>query len=164
MKMYCTNCQHKKSLKEETITHKGSVIGLDYVTIKNVKSYRCPECGESYTNFGNLKKLNNELIDIIIHKKDSLSGQEVRFIRKYLGYSQEKFAQVIKVEPESLSRMENGKQGMGESLEQLIRLLAATREQDRQYDTHDQMLARTLEYSRVIMKPTKSSWTYELQA
>lgn len=161
MKMYCTNCDHKKPLKQELVSYRGGVIGLDYVTLKGVRHYRCPECGEVYYNFGNLRELNSLLVGIVAHKKGDLEGQEIRFIRKFLGYSSQKFADLLRIEPETLSRYENDKKKMGPSLEQLVRVLALTSAPDRNYDDHDRMLAREHKFSRIVLSASKK---YQWQA
>lgn len=53
-----------------------------------------------------------------------LTGAEIRFLRKHLGWSAEAFAGVIGVRPETVSRWENEKEPMGATSERLLRLMA----------------------------------------
>jgi DNA-binding transcriptional regulator YiaG len=57
-----------------------------------------------------------------------LRPQEIRFLRKYLGYSGADFARVIGVSPETLSRWENGKAEPSRMVDLLLRYMALTRD------------------------------------
>jgi transcriptional regulator with XRE-family HTH domain len=55
----------------------------------------------------------------------SLSKEEIRFLRKRLGRKANEFAKELGIEPEHLSRLENGKNPVPEPLDKLIRLIYA---------------------------------------
>jgi transcriptional regulator with XRE-family HTH domain len=63
--------------------------------------------------------------DLLV-KKASLTGEEVRFLRKRLGKKQVDFAHEIGIEPETLNRYENGKLALSEPSDKLIRLYYLT--------------------------------------
>jgi len=55
-----------------------------------------------------------------------LSGEEVRFLRKYAGKSARDFARFLHVDHTHLSKVENGKTEIGTRLDKLVRLLIVT--------------------------------------
>jgi DNA-binding transcriptional regulator YiaG len=69
----------------------------------------------------------------IAGQKAKLSGPEIRFLRKYLGYSGAHFARTIGVDPATVSRWENEKEPMGATAERLLRLMIVTRQPLEEY-------------------------------
>ena len=57
-------------------------------------------------------------------KEARLTGAEIRFLRKHLGWSGEDFAGVLSVRPETVSRWENEKEPMGRLPNGCLRLFA----------------------------------------
>jgi DNA-binding transcriptional regulator YiaG len=57
-----------------------------------------------------------------------LASEEIRFLRKWLGWSGVDFAAHMGVDPATVSRWENDSLQMGGSAERLLRLMVATRE------------------------------------
>jgi DNA-binding transcriptional regulator YiaG len=70
-----------------------------------------------------IEKLHEALAMAVVRHEARLSSSEVRFLRKYLGYSGVDFANLIGVSPETVSRWENKKETMGPSAERLLRML-----------------------------------------
>lgn len=92
--------------------------------LKNVPIRECPECGESYTGIPNMEGLDETLAKLVISQSTRLTGDEIRFLRKYLGLSQEDLARKMGVQPESISRWENERANMSEPHERLLRSIA----------------------------------------
>jgi transcriptional regulator with XRE-family HTH domain len=69
----------------------------------------------------------------VVRQISRLTKDEIRFLRKYLGYSGVDFAKVIGVAAETISRWENGKEKIGPSTEKLIRMLVVHAQPTRQY-------------------------------
>ena len=119
------------------------------------------------------KQLMQLIARELIERNEALAGEEIRFLRKRLGQKQGDFSRAIGIEPETLSRCENGHQKLGESNDKFIRLyyafsalddvhLAGVRQQ-----IHDMLLAwheAQYESSKkpVIATVTNDEW--ELQA
>jgi len=61
----------------------------------------------------------------LIRQTEALTADETRFLRKRLGQKQIEFSSAIGIEPETLSRCENGHQKLGESNDKFIRLYYA---------------------------------------
>ena len=138
--MTCSMCDNKKALKRSKITHKYKECGLDNVTLIGVERHRCDKCGEEYFGYGNAEKLHQMIAEVLIQKKDMLTGTEVRFLRKHLGYSTVMFAKIIGYDDATLSRIETGHQPVTRAFDRLIRFTVASKLPDRNYDLHDQIL------------------------
>jgi DNA-binding transcriptional regulator YiaG len=65
--------------------------------------------------------LNEVLAKAIAKKPHRLTPGEIRFLRKYLGWSGKDFAQFMGVTPETVSRWENGAGRIGETAERFLR-------------------------------------------
>lgn len=152
MKFYCVNCDNKKPLKAKKTRKKFDISGLDGVTITGVIHHHCNVCGEDYYDYGDVQKLNAFLAHLVAKKIGRLSGAEMRFLRKYLGYSSVMFAEeILKIDRSTLSRIEKGANEFSETLEQLVRTLALTKSPDRNYDIHDQIMERTKLAKQVVI-------------
>ena len=156
MKIHCGNCDYDKALKGKKTKMKYDVSGLDYVTLDSVTVYTCPHCAEKFYDFGNVEKLNATIAEYIATQEEPLSGKEIRFIRKFLGYDTTMFAkEMLKIKTETLSRMENEKQECSETLDQFIKVLALTKRPDRNYDLHEKIKAKKHPAPERILVKTK---------
>lgn len=91
-----------------------------------VEVYRCPSCGEEETVIPRIEELGRVLTWAVASRPGRLTGDEIRFLRKHLGWSGADFARSFSVDPATVSRWEAGKQQMDLRAEQLLRT-AATR-------------------------------------
>lgn len=136
--MKCSMCESRKKLKEETVRkYRYRECGLDNIFLLNIKRFSCNKCGEIYHNFGDMGQLHQLIAETLIKKKELLTGLEIRFLRKYLGYSSSIFSKIIGYEVEHLSRIENKKVQVTETFDRLVRLLILERMPDRKYNFHD---------------------------
>ena len=138
--MICSMCENKKPLKKTRITHKYKESGLHHVVLIGVEHYRCNDCGEEYFGYSNLEKLNQAITGILIQKKGFLTGQEVRFLRKHMGYSGTLFAKLIGYDHDTVTKIERGAQPVTRAFDRLVRFAIASKVPDRNYDLHDQLL------------------------
>jgi putative zinc finger/helix-turn-helix YgiT family protein len=100
--------------------------GLPNVVIEDaVKVTTCGRCGETYTSIPAIEGLHREIAAAVIRKKGRLAPAEIRFLRKYLGWSGADFAKRTGTKPETVSRWENGRALMGPQADRLLRLLVA---------------------------------------
>lgn len=137
-------CDSKKTMKSESTVHKYKECGLDNVILHGVKVNKCEACGELYFNFGNVDKLHSLIASSLIKKADPLSGKEIRFLRKFLGFSGAVFAKLVGYEVEHLSRIENGKTSVQETFDRLVRALVMERLPEREYMLQDLFLQNKL--------------------
>ncbi len=137
--MECFECE-SKDIKKESITHKYTESGLDNITLYGVIRTKCNSCGEEYYNFGDIGQLHDIISESIIKKKGRITGKEIRFLRKYLGYTNSIFAKIVGKNSSVLSRIENGQQAVAEPFDKLVRLLVDNKMECRNYDFHDLFL------------------------
>lgn len=75
------------------------------------------------------------MANVLIRKKTRLTGEEVRFLRKYLGLSSADFAHRIGVTQETISRWENGHEPIGIVPDRTLRLMVALEKPVQEYST-----------------------------
>lgn len=103
--------------------------GLSNVDLVGVRYFEC-ECGEKLVEIPAIKQLMSLIARHVAMKADALTPPEIRFLRKQLGQRATDFSANIKMEPETLSRMENGKQPISKKADSYIRLYYALASKD----------------------------------
>jgi putative zinc finger/helix-turn-helix YgiT family protein len=129
--MTCLPCGGKLAKKRENYRY--TSCGLPNVTLVGVEVRRCGKCGDHEVVIPRIEELHRVLAAAIVRRASRLIPAEVRFLRKYLGYSGVDFAKVIGVSAESVSRWENAKETMRPSVEKLLRMLVAYTQPIRDY-------------------------------
>jgi transcriptional regulator with XRE-family HTH domain len=108
--------------------------GLKNVGLLGINVHFCPECKTETAVIPKIGQLNNLIAKILMEKKELLTGEEIRYLRKYAGFPANEFSTLIDVDPSYLSRMENGKEkshSLSGSVDKLVRaLVAAARDQE----------------------------------
>lgn len=95
--------------------------GLDHVYLVGIKCF-VGEDGESIAEIPALEKLMQLIArDVVLSPRD-LTGEEIRFLRKRLGKKASEYCSYLGIEPETLSRIENGKQTLSNQGQKLARL------------------------------------------
>jgi len=102
--------------------------GLTHVTLVGIEVTRCARCGEHEAVIPKIQQLHEAIAAALSRKAARLLPEEVRFLRKHLGWSGGDFAAHLGVSRETVSRWETGAAAMGPIAERLLRLATATRE------------------------------------
>ena len=99
--------------------------GLKDVYLVGIVVRWCPKCkGESPVIPG-IAELHRVIVETLVRQPRSLTGSEVRFLRKNVGFSAKDFASLLGVTPEHLSRVETGHtKSLGPTADRLARALA----------------------------------------
>jgi putative zinc finger/helix-turn-helix YgiT family protein len=129
--MKCLLCSGKMTTKRENYRY--AACGLPNVTLVGVDVRRCATCGEHEIVIPRIEELHRVLAAAIVRRTSRLTSHEIRFLRKYLGYSGVDFARIVGVSAETVSRWENGKETMRRSAENLVRMLVVHQQPIRQY-------------------------------
>lgn len=129
--MKCDICGAQ--MKSGRENYRYTACGLDTVTLMNVEVRRCPECGEYEVDIPRIEELHRLIAQEVASKKARLTPQEVRALRKYLGFSGVDFAATLDVTPETVSRWETGKKQMSPVAERALRLMIFVRDPIAEY-------------------------------
>jgi putative transcriptional regulator len=120
----CMACGGPVTRKREK-AYRYAECGLPQVMLVNaVEVATCPTCGETYTGIPAIERLHRVLA-ALIRKKRRLAPEEIKFLRKSLGWAGVDFAKHMGATPETVSRWEHGKVPMGAQADRLVRLLVA---------------------------------------
>jgi len=123
--MKCFVCGAQMQSKRENFRY--DACGLPNVTLCGVEVSRCPQCGEYEVAIPQLDELHKAIAKALIRKPSRLAAVEIRYLRKYLGWSGSDFAEYIGATPETVSRWETGADPMGSTADRLLRLMVARR-------------------------------------
>jgi putative zinc finger/helix-turn-helix YgiT family protein len=127
----CPVCETRMTSKIENYKYTAS--GLSNVVLRSVAVHRCPNCGEHEVEIPRLLQLHEAIGTALAMKRPALVPNEIRFLRKSLGFSGSEFAREMGVEPETVSRWEHGALAMGLSAERLLRLMVLSRGTSRHF-------------------------------
>ena len=119
--MTCLQCGGEMVSSREDIEYGDS--GIPDVTLLDIVVDRCSECGASELVIPRIEELHRTIAFAVVLHKAKLGGIEVRFLRKYLGYSSKNFAETVGVTPETVSRWEHDKETISVPIDHLIRLM-----------------------------------------
>ena len=136
--MKCFECGGEMIEKRERVTDHH--LGLESVVLKNALVRRCKKCGEREIVFEQIASLHRLIATTLIQKTTRLVGTEIRYLRKYLGWSSKELARRLGVACETLSRWENGHETIGPQADRLLRVVVAYKQ-----PTQDYNLERSLE-------------------
>jgi putative zinc finger/helix-turn-helix YgiT family protein len=158
--MTCIACGGAMKTTRENVKYDAS--GLPGVTLMNVEVRRCPACGETEYVIPDIEGLHRSLAYAIIRKPALLAPVEIRFLRKFLGWSGADFAKYMGTTVESVSRWENDKLSMSPPADRLLRMMVASTSpvQDYALETLTHITPRTTTKPlRMGVTRGKSGWT-----
>jgi putative zinc finger/helix-turn-helix YgiT family protein len=130
--MKCEDCGAAMKVGRENYKHDS--LGLDRLVLKGVEVRRCPSCGYHEVVIPNLEGLLKTLAQTIAQQRARLTPNEVRFLRKYLGFSGADFARAAGTSSVTVSRWESGARKMDASSERMLRLMVLVRDPVINYD------------------------------
>ena len=137
MKYKNARCLQCGSEMKQAGSVKRTLAGLSGVVIRGLPAFRCPECGETEVVIPQIQELHTLLAGKIIRKSRPLTGEEIRFLRKCLGWSGVDFAKHAGVAPETVSRWENGRGNISGLADRFMRLAIAKFEPIANYKVED---------------------------
>lgn len=98
--------------------------GLRNVFLVGINYQECPACQEKVPEIPKMGELHKVIATVLIKKEETLSGEEVRYLRKNAGLNGTEFAALIGVSPEHLSRVENNNADLSASVDKMVRVYA----------------------------------------
>jgi len=128
----CPHCGEPMETVVENYRYDGS--GLENVVLSNIKVRRCAKDAEVIAVIPRIEELHRVLAKAVASKQTKLTPPEIKFLRKYLGWSGATFADWIGVDRSTVSRWESGDQPMGQQAERLLRVFALAVKPEEQYE------------------------------
>lgn len=123
MKIYrCSNCGEPARRVRENYLFRES--GLSNVVLENIEVFRCAHCGNVDPVINKLNELMRVLALAVIEKPWGLTGEEIRFLRKFIGMNGETFASLLHTDKSVISKWENNHETVGTKSDLLIRCVA----------------------------------------
>jgi putative zinc finger/helix-turn-helix YgiT family protein len=156
--MTCLECGAPMKVDRSRGVVPYTLAGLPQVLLYGVEVRRCAN-GHEETAIPRIAQLHRLIASLLVRKPARLAPEEIRFLRKHLGYSQADFARRMGVAPESVSRWETGAIAMKPTAENLLRLMVVTQAPIRDYSLDT--LARVTGRPKPIamkLKSTKDTW------
>jgi len=120
----CSNCGVEAKVKTGIYPFHES--GLSGVILMGVELIECDACQNVDPIIPDVNDLMRALAWHLTTQKYRLSGEDVRFLRKYLKMSGVEFARILGVDKSTLSKWENDEDPIGTANERLIRSLVLT--------------------------------------
>lgn len=133
--MKCHECGEELTVTKGS--HRYTACGLPNLVLVGVELRTCPACGTSEVAIPRLARLHRSLALTVAKSRTRLTGAEVRFLRKHIGWSGVDFARHFGVTPETVSRWENDKEPMGAAADRLLRILAVRDQPVEAYPTEE---------------------------
>jgi putative transcriptional regulator len=158
--MKCMQCGSAMRTTRENFLYGKS--GLP-VTLVGVEVSRCKKCGEFEVVIPKIEKLHRAIAMEVIGKRARLVPAEIRFLRKYLGWSGADLARRVGVSVGAVSRWENGREHMGPVADRLLRLMVAHASPDTDYPVEKlaEVAQETPAPLRLEMQPDANGWHAE---
>jgi putative zinc finger/helix-turn-helix YgiT family protein len=149
----CVEC------RSTDLAHSKEQLPFNEVALVEGTLHRCNSCGATYHDFSRVEELSREVAHIIARQEERLLPEQIRFLRKYLGYSGKDFADFLAVAPETVSRWESRQSPrvMQLSTEKLIRLMAFTETPLTAYGL-DKIRSQTGEASKPLLRERAGHW------
>jgi putative zinc finger/helix-turn-helix YgiT family protein len=143
--------------------HRWDASGLPHVVLVDVEVRRCPACGERAVMIPRIEALHRALAMVTISRPGRLSPREIRFLRKWLGWSGQEFAKHFGVTTTTVSRWESTEDPspMGGTAERLLRLSVAHGQPAEEYpvsrlaELDDNAEVR---HELIGLKPNRNGW------
>lgn len=135
---------------------------LPGIVLAGIAVFRCPKCGYYEVEIPHLDDLHRSIALHLVRQSRRLQGAEVRFLRKWLGWSGQDFAKHMGVSAETVSRWENEREPIGATSDRLLRLMVLFGRPvtdytlDRLAEISDAPSAATVQPARFA--PTKKGW------
>ena len=104
-KQACGNCGADAQVVKGDYEFKES--GLRNLTLLGIDLIKCGKCGNVDPVLSGVDDLMDLIAVAVLQKQYRLQGEELRFLRKHIGMSQEEFAKLVHANKTTLSKWEN---------------------------------------------------------
>lgn len=162
----CTVCHEAELVETVEAAYLYKESGLDNVVLLDQPVRRCPKCGAHALAIRAMAKLHRAIAVSVITQPDKLTGPEIRFLRKHLGWSGTHFAEVIGVGRSVVSNWENDNESIGAANDRLLRMLVALGDQVQDYAAEDlkKLTDAKAKPKPIRLRQSNRSWAVEASA
>jgi len=136
----CYDCGETMRAKVENYRYMES--GLKNVILKGILVFRCKKCGAEVPEIVGASALHSLIGIRLLFKEDRLAGEEVRFLRKLVGYSATELAELAGTSKPVVSRWEN-RATLGSQADRLIRMICFNKMIQDAFPKDETLAART---------------------
>jgi DNA-binding transcriptional regulator YiaG len=119
--MKCSNCGELAEIAHGNYTFKES--GLDYVILCGIELIKCKHCGNEDPIIPGMDDLFRTIALALVTKPYRLAGEEVRYLRKYMGLTGDGFSRLLHIDKTTLSKWENNDDPVGTQSDLAIRMM-----------------------------------------
>lgn len=105
--MKCTECR-SDNMKQKVLK-KHLFMDKPRIYLAGVTEWTCKDCGEVYFDYPRMGELMNLVAKTVASQKRRLTGEEVGFLRSFVGLTMEELAEKCGVNKGTISRWESGK-------------------------------------------------------
>lgn len=117
----CPICGYNE-IKEKSITETFEYKGKT-TEIKDYIVFECPDCGESFVDSKTIKNTEKIIRDFQRKVDGLLTSDEIKKIRKSLGFTQKDLGTILGGGEKSFARYESGKVTQSKAMDNLIRII-----------------------------------------
>ena len=117
----CSNCGKNANVVRGSYCFIES--GLSWVTLHGIELIQCEHCGNEDPIIPRVNDLMRVLAVALIAKPYRLTGEEIRFLRKYMRKTAAEVAQLLHVDKSTISKWENDEDPIGEQSDRLFRVI-----------------------------------------
>lgn len=166
--MTCETCGTKiveRMTTPETPYHY-MLSGLKDVFLVGIVIRRCIQCGTESPVIPQIGDLHRVIAESLAEKPGSLRGDELRYLRKYAGFSSKRFAALLEINASHLSRFENGTyKALGGPADKLARALAMSASNEHYMQkilmqvADDRIKSKKLAKKRPLFRLIRNRWT-----
>jgi putative zinc finger/helix-turn-helix YgiT family protein len=133
---------------------------LPGLVLRGVRLRHCRNCGEDEVSIPRIERLHRVVALALAAKPEKLTDNEIRFLRKHLGWSRNDCAGIMDVVPETVSRWEHGRTAMSRMAERFLRLAVIRLEPVSEYPSERlrDVATRKARPLKAVMAPSGDGW------
>jgi DNA-binding transcriptional regulator YiaG len=117
----CSNCAETSHVVHGNYQFKES--GLENIVLCGIELIKCDHCGNEDPIIPGMDDLFRTIALALVTKPYRLAGEEVRFLRKYMGLTGDGFSRLLHIDKTTLSKWENNDDPVGTQSDLAIRML-----------------------------------------
>jgi putative zinc finger/helix-turn-helix YgiT family protein len=156
----CIRCK-ASAVEVRVENYRYDASGLPNVTLQGIEVRHCAECGEREALIPAVSSLHRVLAMALATKQERLTPQEIKFLRKYLGFSSGDFASKLGVDKSTVSRYESvdEPQTMARPVERLLRLMVMVEKPVEKYPLEETATKDPAPTARMTVAVEAGNWS-----